>query len=147
MKNYKTYIIVGVSCLLIGRYVLQPKQQVKEVIKVVEVEKKVKEENKKTRTEKKETVKPDGSKETVVVIIEETKTKESEEKKSEVDKKLVAKSGTGITIGILALKDLDRFSNKTELGVLTKVPVIGNISVVGTIDTTKRVGVGLSLEF
>ena len=38
----KTTVIVAISCLLVGRYVLTPKPKVvtKEVIKIVEVEKK-----------------------------------------------------------------------------------------------------------
>lgn len=147
MKNYKAYIIIGVSCLLIGRYVLQPKQEVKEVIKIVEVEKKVKEEKKNTRTEKKETIKSDGTKETVTIIVEDSNTKETEERQSKVETKTVSKKGSGVSFGVLALKDLDRFSDKTEFGVLTSVPLFGNISIVGTADSTKRVGVGLSLEF
>lgn len=147
MKTYITYIVIGASCLLIGRYILQPKQQVKEVVKIVEVEKQVKEEKKKTRTEVKETVKPDGSKETVTVITEDTNIKETGIKESKVDTKTVAKSGSGVTIGVLALKDLDRFSDKPEFGILTSIPVFGKISVVGSVDTTKRVGVGLALEF
>lgn len=147
MKNYKAYIIIGVSCLLIGRYVLQPKQKVKEIIKIVEVEKKVKEEEKNTRTEKKETIKPDGTRETVTIIVENSNTKETETRQSKVETKVVSKKGSGISVGVLAIKDLDRFSNKPEFGVLTSIPLFGNISIVGTADTTKRVGLGLSLEF
>ena len=147
MKNYKAYVIIGVSCLLIGRYVLQPKQEVKEVIKIVEVEKQVKEEKKKTRKEIKEIIKPDGSKETTTVVTEDSNSRETETRESSVDRTLVAKKGSGITVGVLALKDLNHFSDKTEFGVLTTVPVFGNISVVGTADTTKRIGLGLALEF
>lgn len=147
MKNYKAYVIIGVSCLLIGRYILQPKQEVKEVIKVVEVEKKIKEEKKKVRTETRETIKPDGSKETTVVVTEDSSSRESEARESKSETTLVAKSGAGITLGLLALKDLNKFSDKTEFGILTSVPLIGNISVVGTADTAKRIGLGLSLEF
>lgn len=143
----RNYIIIAISCLLIGRYVLQPKQQVKEVVKVVEVEKRVKEEKRKTRTETREVVKPDGSKEVTTVTTEDTASKETGSKESKVDKTLVAKQGSGITLGVLALKDLDQFSDKPEFGVLTAVPVFGNISVVGTADTTKRVGLGLAMEF
>lgn len=143
----RNYAIVAISCLLIGRYVIQPKQQVKEVVKLVEVEKRVKEEKKKTRTETREVTKPDGSKETTTVVTEDTATRETGSKETKLDKTLVASSGKGVTIGLVALKQLDRFSDKPEFGVLTAVPVFGNISVVGTADTTKRVGLGLALEF
>ena len=59
----------------------------------------------------------------------------------------MASSGKGITLGILALKDLDRFSDKPEFGVITSLPVLGNISVLGMVDTTKRIGIGVALEF
>lgn len=146
-SHIRNYTIIAISCLLIGRYVLQPKQQVKEVVKVVEVEKRVKEEKKRSRKETKVVVKPDGSKETTTVITEDTDTKETGSKESKVDKTLVAKKGSGITLGVMALKQLDRFSDKPEFGVLTAVPVFGSISVVGTADTTKRVGLGLAMEF
>ena len=147
MKKYLNYAIIAISGLLVGRYILQPKQQVKEVVKVVEVEKRVKEEKKKTRTEKREITKPDGSKETTTVITEDSATKETGSKEIKVDKTLVASSGKGITLGILALKDLDRFSDKPEFGVITSLPVLGNISVLGMVDTTKRIGIGVALEF
>jgi hypothetical protein len=147
MKQYLNYAIVGVICILVGRYVLQPKQQVKEVVKVVEVEKKVKEEKKKVQTKIKEIVKKDGTKETVTVITEDSSNKETGSKESTLEKKLVSKSGKGVTIGVLALKNLDYFSDKPEFGILTAIPVLGNVSIVGTADTTKRVGLGLALEF
>jgi hypothetical protein len=147
MKQYLNYVIVGVIALLVGRYILQPKQQVKEVVKVVEVEKKVKEEKKKIRTEIKETVKKDGTKETTTIITDDSSSKETNSKESKLEKTLVAKSGKGITVGILALKDLNKFSDKHEFGILTTVPVFGNLSLVGSADTTKRIGLGLALEF
>lgn len=147
MKKYVTYIIVGASCLFIGRYVLKPKQEIKEVIKIIEVEKQVKEEKKKVKKKVVEIVKPDGTKEIKTEITEDTTSKETGTKETKSETTLVAKSGSKLTLGLLALKDLDIFSDKTEFGVLTSVPLFGNLSVVGTIDTTKRVGVGLSLEF
>lgn len=143
----RNYTIIAISCLLIGRYVIQPKQQVKEVVKVVEVEKSVKEEKKKTHTEVKERKNKDGSVETVTVIVEDSSIRETGSRETKIDKKLVSSSGKGITLGVLALKDLDHFSDKPEFGVLTAIPVFGNLSLVGTADTTKRVGLGLAMEF
>lgn len=143
----RNYAIIAIACLLVGRYVLQPKQQVKEVVKVVEVEKHVKEAKKKTKTQIKEIVKPDGTKETVTVIVEDSATKETGSKESQLDKSISTKTGKGITLGLVAIKDAANFSDKTEFGILTAIPVFGNISVVGTADTTKRVGLGLALEF
>jgi len=149
MSQYinKITIITAISCLLIGRYVLQPRQKIKEVVKVVEVEKYVKEEKKKTRTETKEVIKPDGSKETNTVVVEDTASKENGSTETKIDKKVSTKQGSGITVGVMALKDVEYFSDKTELGVLMAVPVFGNVSVIGTGDTTKRIGLGLAMEF
>ena len=146
-KTIRNYTVVAISCILVGRYVLQPKQQTKEVVKIVEVEKKVKEEKKKIRTEIKETVKKDGTKETTTIITDDSSSKETNAKETKLDKTLVASSGKGVSVGILALKDLDRFSEKLEYGTVVSVPVFGSLSVIGSADTTKRVGLGVSLEF
>lgn len=141
----KTTIIVAISCLLVGRYVLTPKPKVitKEVIRVVEVEKKTVDTKKKKVT--KETKGKDG---TVV-----TETTETEDTKVEVDKstkidssKVTKVSGTSITLGLVAQKTLGDLS-KTEYGVVTAVPLIGNLRVLGTASTDKKVGLGLALDF
>lgn len=145
-KEYRTIIIVGVSCLLIGKYVLQTKQkvEVREVIRYVEK----KDENKKIDrvVRIKEEKKPDGT------IITETDIKENESSQtstvsSQYEERTKKITGRGISIGVLALKDLNSIANKSEIGVLTSIPIFGKISVIGSIDTTKRVGVGISLEF
>jgi hypothetical protein len=139
MKNYKAYFIIGLSCLLIGRFVLQPKAEVKQVIKIVEVEKKQTKKKKVTRTE----TKPDGS--------STTNTTETEDSTTESNTSISYNSSTsnkaGLTLGVLAIKDLNKFSEKPEFGILTVAPLFGNLSITGSIDTTKRVGIGLALEF
>jgi hypothetical protein len=147
MKNYKYYIIVGLSCLLIGKYVLQPKQQVKEVIKVVEVEKNKKEEKRKTRTTIKETVGTDGSKVTETTVNEDVGIKETGTIKTKLNSSKVTSTGSGITLGLLAIKDVSAFSRPIEYGIVGVVPVFGRLSIVGTADTSKRVGLGVAIEF
>jgi hypothetical protein len=147
MKQIAYYIGIAIAGILIGRYVIQPKQEVKEIVKVVEVEKNVKEEKKKTKTVIKETTKPDGSKETTTVVTEDSATKETGTKETKSDKTSVAKTGSGITIGLLAIKDAATFSQKTEAGILTTIPIFGSLSLAATADTTKRVGLGLAVEF
>ena len=141
----KTTIIVAVSCLLIGRYVLTPKPKVvtKEVVKIVEVEKKTVDTKKKKVT--KETKGKDG---TVVVETTETEdTKVDVNRSTKVDSSKVSKSGgTVITLGLVAQKALDDLA-KTEYGVVTAVPLIGNLKVVGTASTDKKVGLGLAIDF
>jgi hypothetical protein len=147
MNLYRNYAIIAIACLLIGRYVIQPKQEVKQVVKIVEVEKHVKEEKKKVRTRIREIVKPDGTKETVTDIAEDSGKKETGSKESKVDSKTVAKTGSGITLGVLAIKDAGAFSKKMEYGVLTTIPIFGSLSLAATADTTKRVGLGLAVQF
>jgi len=145
MKNiiqYKNLFIVGLISLLVGRFVLQSKQEIKEVVKYVEVE--VKKERKKKVTTTKETTNADGSS-TVDTTIEEDSSSDSQSRVSYSDETKFKKAN--ITIGVLALKDIGKFSEKTNFGVVAVSPLIGNLSIVGTLDTTKRIGVGLALEF
>jgi len=146
LKLIVNFIAVGIIGILIGRYTLKPKQKTKEVIKTVEVEKIVKVESKKVTTKIKETIKKDGTKETETTIIEDSSKKEvgKVENRQEVNK--VSESGSGITFGLLALKDIDRFSEKTHVGVIAGIPLFGNLKIISSLDTSKRVGIGLALE-
>lgn len=141
MKQYLNYVIVGVIALVVGRFVLQPKPKTIEVVRYVEK----KEETKKTKkiTKTKERKNPDGSSQTEVEVVEDSTSNSSSTIASEKTK-VISK---GISVGILALKDLDKFSEKLEYGAIVSVPVLGSISIIGTADTTKRVGLGLALEF
>jgi hypothetical protein len=143
MKNLTRYAIVGAVCLLVGRFVLQPKAEIKEVVKYVEKKEEVKKKKKTTRI--KEEKKPDGTTttETEVVENDESQTNTSIASSKETSKK----SSSGVTLGLLALKDVNQFSNKPEFGAVVLAPLVGKLSVVGSVDTTKRVGLGLALEF
>ncbi len=145
MNQYinKVTIIVAVSCLLVGRYVLTPKQEIKEVVKIVEVEKKRSETDKKTVT--KETTKKDGT--IIKEIVEVENTVIDSERDTRIDSSKSTKTGSGITLGLLALKDASDLRKPVEYGALVGVPLIGNLNVIGTVDTSKRVGIGLSIEF
>lgn len=147
LEKYKLVFIVGITCLFVGRFVLTPKQevQVKEVIKYVENKK----EDKKTNTTVviREEKKPDGT------VVKETTTSESSQITTASSQNYsnksskISKSGTSISIGALILKDINDFKKQQEYAILTKVPVFGNISVIGTLDTSKRAGIGISLDF
>lgn len=141
MKQYLNYVIVGVIALVVGRFVLQPKPKTIEVVRYVEK----KEETKKTKkiTKTKERKNPDGSSQTEVEVVEDSTSNSSSTIASEKTK-VISK---GISVGILALKDLDKFSEKLEYGAIVSVPVLGSLSIIGSADTTKRVGLGLALEF
>lgn len=146
LKLFLNFVAVGIVGILIGRYILKPKQKIKEVIKTVEVEKIVKVESKKVTTKIKETIKKDGTKETETIIIEDSNKKEvgKVENRQEVNK--ISESGSGITLGLLALKDIDRFSEKTHVGFIAGIPVMGNLKIITSLDTSRRVGIGLALE-
>jgi hypothetical protein len=139
MKKYLNYTIIAIIALLVGRFILQPK--VKE--KIVYVEKK--EETKKTKktTKTRERKNPDGSSQTETEVVEDSTSNSS----STIASEKSTSTSRGISVGILAIKDLDKFSEKLEYGAVVSIPVLGNLSIIGSADTTKRVGLGLALEF
>jgi hypothetical protein len=146
MKQIAYYIGIAIAGILIGRYVIQPKQEVKQVVKIVEVERNVKEEKKTVKTRVREITKKDGTKEIVTDIVEESGKKETTARDTKTDAKTISKTGAGISIGVLALKDLGDFK-ATHVGVVGLVPVFGSLKAVVSGDSSKRVGVGLALEF
>jgi hypothetical protein len=132
MKAFKTHAIIAIVALLVGRYVLQPKP--KEVVKwkekvVTQTQVKIV-----TRTVQK----PDGT-----IIIDE---RIDENSSSKTERSGSKKTGSGITLGLLAIKDLDNFQ-QTNAEAIVVVPFFGNLKIVGSVDTTKQVGLGLALEF
>jgi hypothetical protein len=147
MKQIAYYISIAIAGILIGRYVIQPKQEVKEVVKIVEVERNVKEEKKTVKTRVKEITKKDGTKEVTTDIIENSGSKEVTSKDTKTDAKTISKTGAGVSIGVLALKDLSQFNEQTHVGVVGLVPVLGSLKAVVSGDSSKRVGLGLALEF
>lgn len=132
--------------LLIGRFVLQSKTTVIEKIKTVEVEKKVFIENKNKKEVKKEIVRPDGTKETTTEIVENSTSE------STTDRKLVAESqkitkGSGVTLGLLAIKDVADFSTNLQYGLTVSAPIYGSLKIQALGTTDKRVGLGLGIDF
>lgn len=139
----KTTIIVAISCILIGRYVLTPKQKVKEVIKIVEVEKKRTDIKKKVVT--KETKNTDGT-----VVKETTETENTvveSDRSTKLDSSKTSESGSGITFGLLAVFNANEFADKPEYGATVSIPVLGNLNAQALVTTDKRIGVGLSIGF
>lgn len=146
-NKIKIHLIVGIVCFLTGKYVFQPKAEVKvkEVVKYVEK----KQEDKKTNviTKIKETKNKDGTIVKDIVIVENSTNKTTSSTQSERKVRSETTSGENISIGILVLKDIPEFSSKTHIGVLTSIPIFGTMSVVGSLDTTKRIGLGISIGF
>lgn len=148
MKNLKYYTIVGLSCLLIGRYVLQPEP--KTITKEVIVYKEKKQENEK-KDEKKvvkstKTKKPDGTVVTETTITTDTSIKKEAKTDIKVESKVTKQTGNGVTLGLLAVKNLDAVQ-QTHAEAIAVVPFFGNLSFVGSLTTNKQVGLGLALEF
>lgn len=153
MSNLKKVLLsigfVGIG-VLIGRYIIKPqtKTKIKEVVKYVEIYKEKKEEKKNKKTTVTEVVRPDGTKETSTVIVENDVTTTESNRRSEGKTSIKTKieSGAKITLGMLALKDVDS-NGQIYYGVTGYFPIVGNLSVTGLVTTEKQVGIGLALSF
>lgn len=143
LKNYLLLVVIALTSFFVGHYIVAPKKEIKEVVKYVTVEVEKKQTKKTTRVS--ETKKPDGTTSTETTIVEETSSNTSTSTSSSKETYIASKRG--LIIGVSALKDLDRFQDKTQVGATIVVPVIGNLFVTGSLDTSKRVGLGLALEF
>jgi hypothetical protein len=138
----KTTIIIAIVSLLVGRYVLTPKQKTKEVVKIVTVEKQHIDTKKKVVT--REVKKKDGTIVKETVETENTVVDTSKNSKTESSK--TSETGSKVTLGALAIVDTTNIG-KPEYGVTVAVPLIGNLNVQGLVTTDRRVGVGLSIGF
>jgi len=116
-----------------------------EVIKLVEV----KQENKNVVIKTKKTTQKDGT------VIEESQTEDKSITKvdTQIDSKIEAKSETitirdiGLNIGVVAIKDITNFNDKTEYAFTAKKRIFSNITLNGLITTDKKIGVGLGWDF
>lgn len=137
----KKILIVAVSCLLIGKYVLssKPKVVTKEVVKIVEVEKKQTKKKKITTS----TTNTDGSSTTQVTETEDS----SSVTTTEVASNSFTTSKSGLTLGLLAIKSDFNLYKPVEYGATVSFPIFANLNVMGLVTTSKQVGVGLSLDF
>ena len=140
MKNLKYYIITAVISLLVGRYVLQPEP--KTITKIVEKKQEREKKDEKKVVKSKKTKNPDGTVTTETTVTIDTKT----DKTATTDKSTQITKGKGVTIGVLAVKTLGDFQ-PTNFEAVAVVPFFGNLSIVGSANTLKQVGVGLALEF
>jgi len=147
LKKYGLFGLIAIAGILIGRYVIQPKSEVKtkEVIKYVEVYKEKKEEKKKIKVVVVQN--PDGTTTTTTTDDSTTTTVSDGSIKIDSSKETVAKKGSGLTLGALAIADASNFSNKIEYGVTAAVPVFGSLKAQALVTTDKRVGLGLAIEF
>lgn len=147
IKENKKIIIIGISCILIGRYVLQAEPKIIEKEVIVYKENTQSSSQSRRTTTTKEEKRPDGSSTTETTTTEESSNQSNTEVVINRTTSRETSKTSRVTVGVLALKDLDQFSKNTHIGILTKAPLVGNLSIIGSFDTTKRVGLGLSLEF
>jgi hypothetical protein len=143
MKKYLILVGVGLAAFLAGKYLTTPRVEVKEVVKVVEVEKKQQKKDKVVKSTK--VKKPDGTVVTETTVTEQTQTNTDRTAQTEATK--VTKTGPKITVGVLAVKNVDRFSEPMEFAATVTVPVFGNVKAQALGTTDKKVGLGVALEF
>lgn len=143
MKKLGILISACLVSFLVGRYVVKPRVETKEVIKYVTVEVEKKKTKKVTRVSERKN--PDGSSTSETTIVEDS----SSERTSETSgtRQTFASSSSGLTLSLLALKDVETFAQKTHYGITISAPLIGNLKATSYLDTSKRVGLGLGLEF
>lgn len=147
MKKYINYGIIAAVSILIGRYVLQPKQEVKTVEVIKYIEKKQESSNTNRTTTTRETTNPDGTRVTETTTTETSNSQTSTNISSSQERQITASSKKGISFGILAIKDFPKFEKSYDYGIIATIPLVGNLSISTLADTSKRIGIGLSLEF
>jgi len=140
MKNLKYYALTAIISLLVGRYVLQPEPKSTTEVKEKKQETEKKEEKKVIKSTK--TKKPDGTETTETTVTIDTRTN----KDAVTDKSTKIVKGKGVTLGILAVKTIGDFQ-PTNFEAVAVVPFFGNLSIVGSANSLKQVGIGLALEF
>jgi hypothetical protein len=144
MENLKSYITIGLVCLLVGagitRYAIPAKIEVRtqEVIKEVEVTKK----NVITVTEK--ITQKDGT------VIEKTRTEdtsvESVAKDTKIKSETVTTNDKQWRVGVRAGKKIN-LNPEIIYGVSVEKKFIGSINLGGYVTTDKEVGLSVSLDF
>jgi hypothetical protein len=140
MKNLKYYALTAIISLLVGRYVLQPEP--KTITKIVEKKQEREKKDEKKKITSVKTKRPDGTVTTETTVTIDTKS----DKATITDKSTSIAKGKGVTLGVLALKDLDNFQ-PTNVEAVAVVPFFGNLSIIGSVNSLKQVGLGLALEF
>ena len=146
MEKIKQYYTIALSCIIsfcIGYFVLKPKQETKEVIKYVTIEVEKKKTKKVTRVSERRNT--DGSSSTDTVITEDSQSESSSSSSS--SREIITSSSKSLTLTLLGIKNSANLAEKTNIGLVVSVPVIGRLSASTYVDSNKNVGLGLSLEF
>ena len=142
MKLYLKFGLVAVLAFLAGKYLFPPKPEIKETAKTVTVEKIVERRNveKTTRV----TEKPDGTKVTETTEKDRSIIVDNSSSKSQT--KTEIKGSAKITLGLLAIKNVEHFRD-TDFAATVTVPLFGNLKAQALGTTNKQIGLGLALEF
>jgi hypothetical protein len=151
MKPNFKYLAYGAMVgLLVGGFLgkSQQKVQTKEVVKYVDkiVEKRV--QSKDTDVVVVEKRLKDGTVEKRTEVKEHTNsvTDTKEEKSIDSISSKTSVKGSGVTLGVLGITDLN-LSHKLEYGLTVTVPVAGAVKVQALGTTDKKVGLGVAIEF
>ena len=153
MNKYVKYGIIGLLLVAIGfgagKYSkpaeVKQKAEIHEVIKYVEV----KQENKNIVIKTKKTTNVDGS------IVEEsttedksiTKTDSELNSKSDIKTETITTRDIGLNLGVLAIKDINKLSDKTEYAFVVKKRIFSAVTINGLVTTDKKIGLGLGWDF
>lgn len=143
--NKKTLIAPALIVLafLAGKYLFpNTKVEVKTVVKTVEVEKKQERKNKTVVSTK--VKKKDGTVVTETKVVENSDTVTDKASKSVVT--VAEKRGSGLTLGVLAIKNASNF-RETDFGATLTLPIMGKLKLQALGTTKKEVGLGVAIEF
>lgn len=147
----KTYIYASAGILigiLVGRYILSPKTETKEVVKYITVYEEKKEEKKNKRTTIKEVVRNDGTKETTTVVDESSDTVTNSSNRTDFESSKVKKVRTAdLSVSLIAINNLPNPKKDFSYGAVVTVPVVGNLNATGMVTTDKQVGIGIGISF
>jgi flagellar biosynthesis protein FliP len=150
MTSFKTlinYTVVGICGAIIGYFFIQPKTKIIEKEKLVYVEKKEEKKDSKVTTIIREEKKPDGTIITDTTKTEETKTETKTEVAVQKEKTKKTENNSGVIIGAMIMDELNDLKSKDDYGILVAIPIAKRAYLFSTMDTQKRFGVGLALEF
>lgn len=151
-------VVALATAFAIGRFTVPEK--IKEVVKVVEVEKKVIVKEKGTTQEKKmktvivEVTRPDGTKEKTTTITEDTQTATETSSRSDTETKTdttketeIVRGNSKVTVSALAGIKVTRPQDGMVFGASLTKPILGPVTLGAFGFTDGRAGVSIGLSF
>lgn len=139
-------IVLLATAFAFGRYTKKP--DIKEVVKVQIVEKKVEVVATNTHTKTVEEIKPDGSKTTTTVADTSTSSQSNTDTNTKSESlKEVKYDQSGITISALGGIDYNHLDRGFNIGIAASKPVFGPISIGAWWLNNGNAGVSLGIKF